>query len=476
MGCCICEAYRWRVSPPMAADYFDGQREYCILHAPVELKVGDGVDTRSFVQSFNETVHEHIEKGVNGGHTSDGSPYCDLSGVVFPGHISFSQWDEAKQLPMTSFNGAEFATSADFHGVYFGDSVDFSNTTFTSKCYFMRTKFLKNAMFNNCKFLKDVNFSNACFNGEVSFNYSEFSKGAYFVASKFELSVDFIEVTFSSSAAFQGVQFKGAAKFISSCFGELARFNSVSIESEMLFRACSVKDQALKMHNLSAISLRNINFSTDDLPGISFRGCDWPTRLGLEEHDKGQNYKGWEEIYRAMKQRAAEEHDQPQVSHWHFREKLTQLKSKLLPDQNALEDLNLVEDDSRPATSRVRSWASLFMRIPWSLRLSLLFWYWSTSGFGERPRRAGWCLAIVIALPLATAVMGQLVGVWPPGPFDGAALSGVITDWQRALPLVKVPAENAPTGWKLLWYNVSQLVITVQAALFGFAVRNRFRR
>lgn len=446
--CCKCEEYHWGLD--LKPCYSEDGRHYCIFHtpqhAPVRRDESGDIVTRSL---FKKRLFEHIMLSK-----SKKKNVCNLKGCIFYWDISFQEFDDDNMLPNISFSNAVFCGDAVFCGTCFAGVASFHSCVFKKKADFSQCIFAcEDAMTNfiNCTCEEEAVFDHSIFSGNSSFRHSKL-QSARFAHAMFLCKTNFKKAIFNSDVDFGWVKFRDTARF----------------------RESVVVGGLFKMYSLRKCSYENIAFYRVDLKNFTFDGCELPSRLWIDKNDK--KIEDCIELYQAMKMRAAEGHDQPQVSHWHYREKLTQLKSKLMPDQDALGDLNSVEDDSRPTMSRVRSWASLFMRIPWPLRRSLLFWYWSTSGFGERPRRAGWCLAFVVVLPLATAALGQIVGVWPPGSFDGAALSGVITDWQRALPLVKVPAETAPAGWKLLWYNVSQLVITIQAALFGFAVRNRFRR
>ena len=195
-------------------------------------------------------------------------------------------------------------------------------------------------------------------------------------------------------------------------------------------------DGSTLMWAIDAPSLENFRYTREDLAIIKFRNCRWPERLGLETHGNGNpdNLLACEELYRSMKQRAAEEHDQPQVSRWHFREKLMFKKQRWY-----------------------RRW----------LPVTLTWWYWATSGFGERAVRAGvWLLALLGLSFLANAI---------PQPFDWSTLAGAAAAnaTMTSIPFAKdIPGE----GWVKVARGFWQFLIAVQAALLGFAVRNRFRR
>jgi len=135
-----------------------------------------------------------------------------------------------------------------------------------------------------------------------------------------------------------------------------------------------------------------------------------------------------------MKQKAAGEHDQPQVSHWHYREKLMAMK---------------------------RGGDSLFERI-------LLWLYFATSGFGERATQA---LGVLVAL----LGVSFLANAWtPPWSWNEVIpLSAAANATLASIPFAKdIPGD----GWVKVARGFWQFLIAVQFTLFALAVRNRFRR
>lgn len=95
--------------------------------------------------------------------------------------------------------------------------------------------------------------------------------------------------------------------------------------------------------------------------------------------------------------------------------------------------------------------------------------YKTISGYGEAPLRAGFILLILaIGLPLLflASVNADLL-TW-----DETMLKAGL----EFIPLTKGKGSDDPGGLHILLKTLSQLAITLQAALFGFALRNRFRR
>lgn len=104
--------------------------------------------------------------------------------------------------------------------------------------------------------------------------------------------------------------------------------------------------------------------------------------------------------------------------------------------------------------------------------------YKLSSEYGEGPSRATLWLICLLSLPLIFFCTGPELEVASKASNSIWAVpsSNAIENWLQFLPLVRVP-EIGGAGWAMrLIMIVGQLLITIQAALFGFALRNRFRR
>lgn len=135
-----------------------------------------------------------------------------------------------------------------------------------------------------------------------------------------------------------------------------------------------------------------------------------------------------------MKQKAAEKHDQLQVSRWHYREKLMAMK---------------------------RGGNGVFEAV-------LLRLYWATSGFGERAVRAGVWLVVLLGVSF-------LANAWTPSWSwnEVIPLSAAANATMASIPFAKdIPGD----GWVKAARGFWQFLIAVQFTLFALAVRNRFRR
>jgi len=424
MGCCKCEAsyFGWDDPRPTVFKEKANGNEYCIFHAPKGEKWKElGGAEQHTDDEFNALIFSRIEKA------KANNTRCDLRYTVFPGHVSFwvnitDQW-----LPEIRFNSALFCGDVDFGMVRFNGVVTFDDAIFSGQASFTSATFQARAAFERAEFNSFVDFRWAKFKDEITFDTATFKSLVYFVYARHE------------------------------------------------------RNGIVLMMDLEPSSVEHIYFSRAELPMFTFHNCRWPQLLGREIHGDmhERDLLECEELYRAMKQKASLEHDQPQVSNWHFREKLMQLQGLLLPEGvNKL--VAAFGDQALCKSTRRRAWWELFTSLAWR-RCIMLFWFWSLSGFGERPRRAGWWLGGLVLFPLLFLMPLKLIETgWSTTP-DWQRIAEIIAEWVRCMPLVKLEAtapKQAPFVYAVragLSYAF-QVAIGLQAALFALAVRNRFRR
>ena len=513
MGCCKCEGrgYGWDDPQPVVyADPADGQ-EYCVFHAPKDEKRKElGRDERYSVDEFNALVFARIDEAKAQLRAGEKDAECNLSRTVFPGDISFTYKNFANPLPPLTLFGAVFTAKVLFDYAEVVGEACFQEAIFYMEAGFYETIFRGQANFIEATFKSTTYFYETQFKGDAYFHKSTFSAEAGFIGSVFRSEVDFAETTitgkakfnyasFRGNADFSNAVFDGGAIFYGACFSAQINFNMVMLNGITTFKSTYIKGQAdfnnvsgnndgnIQMLDMDSHSLGNISFTRAELPLFSFRNSRWPSRLGIEQYgiknisEPGtpDNLLECEELYRAMKERAAKESDQPMVSVWHFREKLMQLKG-LLPDEARML-VDRFEDHSLDTRTRLQAWRELFRALPWRLWRSLLFLYWTCSGFGERHRRAWWCLAGLAVLPLAPLIILKLLETGLSWRVDWLRVCQVIAEWVRCMPLVKLDAaivEDAPlvSSFRAGLSWLFQVAIGLQAALFALAVRNRYRR
>ncbi|MDP2849173.1 MAG: pentapeptide repeat-containing protein [Humidesulfovibrio sp.] len=413
-----CIKHEWRETPPLPIHKFsvDGKR-YCLFHAPRDKKLdanGNPVSVAEFNQRFFAKVKECHARGQE--------PLCILPGIIFPGDIDFSKAFPGNELKPLNIQHSVFSGKALFRGLTIR-SLLLSNSTFQ-----------ENADFSGARFISAPDFHTVKFNGKAHFSDTTFESGAMFIASEFEAPVWFFKSVFGGN---------------------------------VLFHATRADDNIIRMQRLTTKDLSNVIYSSSEVKSFSFCECEpWPDRFGYEQDEKISDLQ-LEELYRAMKQKAAESHDQPQVSRWHFREKLMELK-QLFDNDRSNKLIEVVEDRDAKWRDRAKAWFKLLWHRPHWPKLTLTGIYWATSGFGERAVRAGvWLLALVALSFFANA--------WTPSwnwnavlPLASAANATMAT-----IPFAKdIPGE----GWLKVGRGFWQFLIAVQFTLFALAVRNRFRR
>lgn len=281
-------------------------------------------------------------------------------------------------------------------------------------------------------------------------------------------AIDLRRAKFCGKATFTYVNFSGAADFA------LATFSK-----EADFRGIKANDGALDMGGLEPESLGNLVFRRIEVPLFTFRSSTWPQLLALETFQEGRLVT-CEELYRAMKQRAAGEHDQPMVSRWHYREKLMGLKQtvggvekdKEKVDTEALGLLEGVDDDGFCVMCRTLHWLLLAITPPMRWWGTLTWWYWSSSGFGERPKRA-FVLLLTLMLPVFSIM---LCADLRPEDADGSIWGRILAALQHLMFVTNPTAAPKGPFWASLVVVLTRVAIPVQFGLFALAVRNHFRR
>ena len=161
------------------------------------------------------------------------------------------------------------------------------------------------------------------------------------------------------------------------------------------------------------------------------------------------------ELYRQLKQQYKERHNEAVASKWHYREKEMFRKKRLF--RRVL-----------PSTTNL---------------------YWIFSGYGESPVQAGVLLLALLASLIVLMTAFGLVAI--PGkeineitniqgfPFTINWMKFRIlieTILQHAVFTKKPYYEAATSGGATVLLVFTRLIIPIQAALFAFALRNKFRR
>jgi|GEM_PF-5873572 len=538
MGCCKCEEYGW--DNPQDAIVCDMERrEYCLFHAPAELKEGRHEELMDAAWERINCVTEY-----NVGLPEDKMVVCNLVGAIFAEDANFSG---------LYFGGDTYFGSANFWGRAF-----FCATTFGEKVGFSSTTFGGNVNFWSAIFEKEVDFNSTTFGKEADFNKTKFrGRYAYFNAGTFVGVADFRSATFGGTTVFNRATFGGADKKATTIFshailgasGRLhftpraitgpfiadntdfngrVRFDDTHFKDKVSFGESNLGQASFNLckfdqqPTFDRTDLRKAELIGAPVEDFRFMACKWPESKGRKITYDARKINGngfitidnvekiapfptqvgskkpnipplkhLEDLYRRLKKVARAEMDEPLASDFHYAEK---------------EMMRLHGFEAFLGRNGSGHGLSLIARFQGLGRYITLSLYRLISGYGEAPLRALWTLCMLLFTPyMLLEPTNNMVGLW----FVGIAFlfsqawyiaplllalvlqhmsQGVLglhelpvevgrtalDKWINFLPLTKLDSSipAVPRILMLAW----QVAITLQAALFGFALRNRFRR
>jgi uncharacterized protein YjbI with pentapeptide repeats len=349
---------------------------------------------------------------------------------------------------------------------------------------FDRTKFRGQADFNSSAFDYEAHFTSAVFSGRADFWGTQFGSLVMFNGAEFGAVVDFEHAKFADMAEFLWTRFKDEAYFKGNPFLDKADFSNARLHMSKYVR-------------FEDVNLSEVSFLDTDVRKIEFVNCCFAEKQGeknllydevlLKKNADKSGIEKVELLYRRLKQRSKEEHNETMVSHWHTREKEMQrlIAGKtwwaawVESPEKALATMFL-----NPSRDKTRGF---FHR-------SFINAYWLSSGYGEDPKRAAWWLAILVVLAV---VLTGLFGVKPIGYDDNPKnvirycekvqeKPGVMPDKVSAGSIIVYTLEDLSfqrgvayepaNTWGRFFRLVFRLLTLLQFTLFAFALRNRFRR
>jgi len=194
-----------------------------------------------------------------------------------------------------------------------------------------------------------------------------------------------------------------------------------------------------------------IDLTNCPLENVTFTNIAWPQsdkedRYHLPIQDnKNTDIKAVADFYRQMKKRSIDEQNQAEASFWHFAE-----KEAFRKHLKASKDKFLL-----------RFYISTYRFI---------------SHYGESPTRALVVLAGLLAVLAAVVALGGFAihGIKPTDFYLERVGKFFLTFGQYAL--LTTPTYTLPPGYAVIALVISRLLIPIQAAIFGFALRNKLRR
>lgn len=439
MKCSKCKEYGWKDPQPVVfIDPQNGMR-YCQFHAPVKEKTIS-------VGSFNKKVFKRIQAAIDSG---DAGTVCNLSGTVFPGDISFSKYGKESSLPDISFSFALFNSKVNFSGVSFRGKVDFSEAVFRQTVLFNKADFNVSVHFVKTWFNGLTSFYSAIFNGFAFFSYAIFCRETSFSLASFNHAI-FYASAIEDSMDFNRIQVAPPGiQFVKIDLYHLMFFNVDLKDLEFANSCWPIANEEY------LIPLNWGNGSFVSCLKKWLRGGFWDRYRIVSEKENEPKWHQICEFYQRMKRKNKEDHNEYEVSKWHISEKEAQLKLLRQSGESKL--------------------------------LCFALWlYKQVSGFGEGPRRAGMVLLILIGIAWLLLGMGGLSNggysiqgpAWPTWESTRNFGTVFMVLFEYVMMLKDTSTGFKPQyGWiEGVMLVLTRLVIPLQAALFGFAVRNTFRR
>ncbi|BCS89948.1 hypothetical protein PSDVSF_31900 [Pseudodesulfovibrio sediminis] len=287
--------------------------------------------------------------------------------------------------------------------------------------------------FSKATFHEDVFLQNSTFNGAIDFIEATFKKMAYFNRAIFDGDATFIKTTFCQNADYSGTQ----------CNTKLL-FGLIKIDENTIlkFANCRISSEAITFQNCDPTCLDLTQ--QRDLTNIHFIDSPWEKNDRIKACTEDDRLQLTRDFYQRMKAKYKAENNEYEASRWHVAEKEAQLK---LLGQSENVKFN---------------WFMLWL-------------YKQSSFFGEWPRRAFKVFLLLLFLPLLILTGIEVYQHFAWMQFDPAKVDHVIGEWLRYIPLTKAASDEPSSALRAFMF-FWQLLITVQAALFAFALRNNFRR
>jgi hypothetical protein len=341
--------------------------------------------------------------------------------------------------------------------------------------------------FSYAKFEWEADFSEAIFNAEAVFFDSRFMKGADFNEAVFGAGADFRDIGFSRTLDFGEATFKSYVKFEGH-----NRNRELTCQSSLDFQHARIEHPELISFHTS--TLRPHWFINVDLRRFVFSDVNWDLDVSSFE----------EETVRLTKSHVSSPHRLVAIS---FRQLATNAESNNDYSQ-ASEFRYLAMESQRQEMDPIwkEEWYEFaFWRLDW--------WYWATSGYGERIARAFlmlfgiWVVFTLLYLKVGFTRLEIKSEIKPPNPSvvianakesgEEAAPNeasdpdpeqrkpdeiGEPLPFKRALTYslevmsLQKPEPRPLTNWAHTLVTLETILGPVQAALLALAIRRKFMR
>ncbi|MBI9110035.1 pentapeptide repeat-containing protein [Maridesulfovibrio ferrireducens] len=457
------------------------------------------------------STHFHGEAGFESTSFKNG---VDFQVTEFHGFANFKKTFFLNNSRLLS-RFCKFHGGVSFNDSVFGYGPNISECEFSENVSFKPSSVNGSVEIESCKFFKDLSY--ICINsskiffkknrvmGVATFSDSEFNE-LRISDSTFESQVlfkntnfgDLLEVkdcTFEKTANFNNATFVDTTtKITDSLFNSWVYFRDVDFGGPTSFDGTICEKTIL----MERANVKKLSFINMNIESFKFVECKWNESHGYasiydeEDLNKSKSYSTLEEIYRRLKKGARESTDEVQTSNWHYKEKEMNRRNvsgtesfpflhffiifaSILAVGHILANYGCA---SYPALVGIVFtifcyvlflWGEVSKNKDWFSKIYLNV-YNSISGYGEKPEKALGVLGVFILLSMViVAFLPDLKVVKEAQSLD------FLSTWLWYLPLSKIDAQSA-TGLNSLFRVICNILITIQAALFAFALRNKLRR
>jgi hypothetical protein len=363
-----------------------------------------------------------------------------------------AQIEKIKKLSKENQQVKKDTIRYDFRYLWFPDEFSFTHKKFSANVTFSSATFSANAYFSATKFMGEADYSSTTFAKDVYFSWAKFedeNTKIYFYDTKFLGRVDFYNTTF-----------KGYIKFI----GE--KNNSVFIGENSLLSLQEAIIEDVKRFSFDAIRLQPTWFIKTDARKYWFHDCKW-------EYSNGNPITARGEVTSLNK------------------------FDDVFNDSNELLTITCRQLASNAEDNNDYYHASLFREIAMeSKRLkrygrvnifSLHWWYWLSSFYGERWKRALWVLLAVLFI-FAMGFMQSPFYICPPNiPISQSSqnnlcetrklnISEALRHSLASATLQNVEYRKPVTERSETLVLLEKIFAPLQAALLALAIRRKFMR
>jgi hypothetical protein len=222
----------------------DGQ--WCPFHLPMLDESGRPTPKSSWKKGEVDRFNGEVFSYINYAYKQHGP--IDLTGVVFPGAISFQTlFTQERPSRHILFGGAEFIEPVDFQNCHFPWWLRFDEANFQAGVVFLSAAF-KFVSFESARFSGETIFLWADFQGFADFKMAEFEGNAIFegaIAGKRGrgfFDVTFEGVNFKSRATFNNRRFLNTVDYSKARFALAPEFHGCRLHQDTRFVGSSFDD------------------------------------------------------------------------------------------------------------------------------------------------------------------------------------------------------------------------------------------